>query len=280
MADIAKIIYTQIADISKINSIELSSIQSVLGMGFGGGPPEGQWVQHFAGSNGFSCLANCSWDGDSFNWSGPGLVIQTPFDAIWQTNYRPLLCRVTYGNGQDSNSYLKDQTGGGGHTICQFYAASGAGSAEMIMDFSDGSMDITRWNMYGADIITNIEFYEPVWIERTNNTFWESGDFTWDGSLWDLDNDGEGIISVKSGSTWHINYRPDYIYISGSYFDDVELRDEDNNVIASKSPAASNTGGPWQMQINWSNNKDIKDIRTTGGFGGEYINNISFCFVS
>jgi hypothetical protein len=121
------------------------------------------WVQHFYGTNGWACSANCAWDGDSFNWSGPGLVVRPPYDATWQVGYRPTKWRFTYGTGSGGNNTLYYGT-----ATTQIPSPAGGGTVEGNIDWgAAGAGDMNRINFYDADIITNIEFYEVAgWTHK------------------------------------------------------------------------------------------------------------------
>jgi hypothetical protein len=66
-----------------------------------------EYTQYF-GLTYWACLANCTWDGDSYNESGPGMSI-VPVTGSWYIGFRPDYIRVTVDSSYTFN--LRDNTG-------------------------------------------------------------------------------------------------------------------------------------------------------------------------
>lgn len=120
--------------------------------------PSGQWVQTF-GLDYWLCLANCNWDGDSYNTAGPGLSIRTNNNG-WYTDFRPLKWRITV-TGADTYGMVDTD----GNSIAG--GAVTAGANEFDIDWSNNkdigpSVSPQFWGRISngaASDITNIEFF-------------------------------------------------------------------------------------------------------------------------
>lgn len=118
------------------------------------------WSVKFEGS--WACAVNCTWDGDSFNVSGPGLKIGEI--GTWNLGYRPTKIRMqaTHNQGTPWDLDLVDYNGAVIASLA-FPVAGGSQWAEA--DITWGSYDI--WRIYDNDApgvgnIENIAFFDGI----------------------------------------------------------------------------------------------------------------------
>ncbi len=67
-----------------------------------------EFTQYFTNGVHWICLSNCTWDGDSYNESGPGLNVR-PVTGTWYVDFRPDYIRVTVDSSYTFK--LNDNTG-------------------------------------------------------------------------------------------------------------------------------------------------------------------------
>ena len=118
----------------------------------------GTWVEKF-GLDFWVCLSNCSWDGDSYNAVGTGLVI-TP-TGTWAEGYRPTKIRITATTNQVGGwtTELRDT---GMATIATVLIPQGSNQTGE-GDITWGAVDMLRIQDMDAPSvgqIENIEFLE------------------------------------------------------------------------------------------------------------------------
>ena len=119
------------------------------------------WVSHFDNSD-WQCKSNCSWDGDSWNVAGPGLVIETI--GTWDSGYRPTEIRITATNNATGfwDLNLKDANGSVIASVAVPNGSSQVDTADISFDGYDVD-EIVDMDAPGTGQIENIEFYELAW---------------------------------------------------------------------------------------------------------------------
>jgi len=119
-------------------------------------PGDTVFTQYFTNGTHWTCLSNCTWDGDSYNESGPGMNIR-PVAGSWYVGFRPDYIRVTVDSSYTFT--LRDNTGA---TIVNLPVTSGVNTLPITWQGNDlGPSESPSYlarisNASGS--ITNIEF--------------------------------------------------------------------------------------------------------------------------
>jgi hypothetical protein len=126
--------------------------------------PEGTWVQHFYGADGFEPGPNTWWDSvnQHFQISGPGGRCDVSYDGSypywWSEPYQPVKIRISYNIGYGGTLTVSSNAG---YIGSGYVAAGGPGYIEIDLTWEDPANELSSFYfMPACNEITNIELFE------------------------------------------------------------------------------------------------------------------------